>query len=53
MRLAVDVVGFVLGIDNLLAVIEPIVAGEHVAESDGKQEVGHALIAEQFKADKQ
>lgn len=49
--LSVDISSFKLGIQDLLAAVEPIVAGKHIAEGDCEQVVGHALIAEQLKAD--
>ena len=52
-RFAVNIIGFIFRINDLLAAIQSIVAGEHIAESNGKQKVRHAVIAEQLKADEQ
>lgn len=48
---SVDIVGFVLGVDNLLTAVETVIAGDHITESDGEKEVRRALKTEQLKAD--
>ena len=45
MRCLVDVIGFVFGINNFLAVIESEVSRKHMAECDSKKEVRHSVIA--------
>ena len=52
-RFAVNIIGFIFRINNLLAAIQSIVAGEHIAECNGKQKVRHTVIAKQLKADEQ
>ena len=52
-RFAVNIIGFIFRINNLLAAIQSIVSGKHVAECNGKQKVRHAVIAEQLEADEQ
>ena len=52
-RLLVDIVGLVLGVDDLLALVETKVAGQHIAERDGKEKIRHTVISEQLKADEQ
>ena len=51
MCFAVDIIGLIFGVNNFLAAVQAIVSGKHVAESNGKQKVRHAVIAEQLKAD--
>ena len=45
-RLLVDIVGLVLGVDDLLALVETKVAGQHIAERDGEKEIRHTVISE-------
>ena len=52
-RLFVDIVGLVLGVDDLLALVETKVAGQHIAERDGEKKIRHTVISEQLKADEQ
>ena len=53
MRLFVDIVSLVLGVDDLLTLVETKVAGQHIAERDGKEKIWHTVISEQLKADEQ
>lgn len=52
-RLLVDIVGLVLGVDDLLALVETKVARQHIAERDGEKEIRHTVISKQLKADEQ
>ena len=42
-----------LGMQDLLCVIQAVVAGHQIADCDGRQVIGHALISKQFKAYKE
>ena len=53
MCFAVDVIGFVFGVDNLLTLVKSVITGEHIAECDSEQEIGHSLKTEQLEADQQ
>ena len=53
MCFAVDIIGLILGVNNLLTLVETKVAGKHIAERNGKQKIRHTVIAEQLKADEQ
>ncbi len=52
-RLFVDIVSLVLGVDDLLALVETKVARQHIAERDGEKEIRHTVISKQLKADEQ
>ena len=49
----VDEPGLQLGIENGLAGIESLIAGEHIAECNRKKQEWHCSKAEHFKADQQ
>ena len=53
MRLFVDIVSLVLGVDDLLTLVETKVARQHIAERDGEKEIRHTVISKQLKADEQ
>ena len=52
-RFAVDIIGLIFRINDLLAAIQSIVAGEHIAECNCEQKVRHTIITKQLKADEQ
>ena len=52
-RMRIDKVRFRFGIHDPLRVIQPVVAGEHVAHGDGRQVVRHAFKTEELKGDEQ
>ena len=51
--LSVDVVGLEFRVDYFLTMVESEISGQHIAESDGQQEVWNSCVAEQLKADEQ
>ena len=52
-RFSVDEISLVFGIHDLLVVVQAEVAGYHVAEGDGEQEIRHTGVSEQLEADQQ
>lgn len=53
MRLSIDIICLILRINDFLAVVQSVIAGQHITECDGEQEIRHSIVAEQLKADKE
>ena len=53
LRLFIDIICFILGVHDLLAVIQAKISRQHIAERNCEQKVRHPLIAEHLEADQQ
>ena len=53
MGMGINVFGSCLGVDNLLAAVEAVVSGEHIADSNGNQIIRHALETKKLKGNQQ
>lgn len=51
--LSIDIIGLVFGVHDLLVMIQAKIAGYHVTECDGQQEVRDSGVAEQLETDQQ
>ena len=49
--MAVDISGFILGIDDRLISVKAVIAGNSVADGDCDQIIGNALETEEFESD--